>query len=64
MVLALHGSHRPEETPRVLAVFEQLLEAVHEAEADVAVLSSLAPVVNQPISQPVINPRSSMGGPQ
>jgi len=42
MVLALHGSHRPEETPRVLAVFEQLLEAVHEAEADVAVLSSLA----------------------
>jgi hypothetical protein len=36
-VLALHASHRPEDTPRVRAVFEQLLEAIHQAETDMAV---------------------------
>ena len=36
-VLALHASHRPEDTPRVRAVFEQLLELIHEPEADMAV---------------------------
>ena len=36
-VLALHATHRPEDTPRVRAVFEQLLEAIHQAEADMAV---------------------------
>ena len=36
-VLALHGSHRPGDTPRVRAVFEQLLEVIHQAETDLAV---------------------------
>ena len=36
-VLALHASHRPEVSPRVREVFEQLLEVIHEAEADMAV---------------------------
>jgi hypothetical protein len=36
-VLALHASHRPEDTPRVRAVFEQLLEVIHQAETDLAV---------------------------
>jgi len=36
-VLALHASHRPEDTPRVRAVFEQLLETIHGAETDMAV---------------------------
>ena len=36
-VLALHASHRPEDTPRGRAVFEQLLEAIHGAETDMAV---------------------------
>ena len=35
-VLALHGSHRPEESPRVHAVFEQLVEVIHHAETDLA----------------------------
>ena len=36
-VLALHASHRPEDTPRVREVFEQLLEVIHQAESDMAV---------------------------
>ena len=40
-VLALHGSYRQEDTPRVLAVFEQLLETIHQAEIDMAVLTCL-----------------------
>ena len=36
-VPALHASHRPEDTPRVRAVFEQLLETIHQAETDLAV---------------------------
>ena len=36
-VLALHASHRPEDIPRVRAVFEQLLEVIHQAETDMAV---------------------------
>ena len=36
-VLALHGSYRSEVTPRVRAVFEQLLETIHQAETDMAV---------------------------
>ena len=36
-VLALRASHRSEDTPRVRAVFEQLLEAIHQAETDMAV---------------------------
>ena len=36
-VLALHASHRPEDTPRVREVFEQLLETIHQAETDMAV---------------------------
>jgi len=36
-VLALHASHRPEDTPRVREVFEQLLEVIHGAETDLAV---------------------------
>ena len=40
-VLALHASHRPEDTPRVRQVFEQLLETIHQAETDMAVLTCL-----------------------
>ena len=29
-VLALHASHRPVDAPRVRAVFEQLLEGIHQ----------------------------------
>lgn len=36
-VLALYASHRPEDTPRIRAVFEQLLEPIHQAETDMAV---------------------------
>jgi hypothetical protein len=36
-VLALHASHRPEDTPRVRALFEQLLESIHQAGTDMAV---------------------------
>jgi hypothetical protein len=36
-VLALHASHRSEDTPRVHEVFEQLLETIHQAETDMAV---------------------------
>ncbi len=36
-VLALHASHRPEDTPRVRQVFEQLLGVIHQAETDMAV---------------------------
>jgi hypothetical protein len=36
-VLALHASHRPVDAPRVREVFEQLLEAIHGAETDLAV---------------------------
>jgi len=36
-VLALHASNRPEATQRVRAVFEQLLEVIHQAETDMAV---------------------------
>ena len=35
-VLALHGSHRPEDAPRVRAVFDQLVEVIHQAETDLA----------------------------
>ena len=36
-VLALHASHRPGDSPRIREVFEQLVEAIHEAETDLAV---------------------------
>ena len=36
-VLALHGSYRLEDTPKVRAVFEQLLEVIHQEETDMAV---------------------------
>ena len=36
-VLALHGSHRPGDTPRIREVFEQLLGGIHQAETDMAV---------------------------
>ena len=36
-VLALHGSHRPGDTPRVRAVFKQLVGVIHQAETDMAV---------------------------
>ena len=36
-VLALHATHRPEDTPRVRAAFEHLLESIHQAETDMAV---------------------------
>jgi len=36
-VLALHVTHRPEDTPRIRALCEQLLEAIHWAETDMAV---------------------------
>ena len=36
-VLALHGSHRPGDTPRVREVFGQLLKVIHQAETDLAV---------------------------
>ena len=36
-VLALHASHRPGDSPIVRAVFEQLLEVIHQAETDMAV---------------------------
>ena len=35
-VLALHGSHCPEDDPRVRAVFDQLVEVNHQAETDLA----------------------------
>jgi len=35
-VLSLHGSHRPEDAPRVRVVFEQLVEVIHQAETDLA----------------------------
>jgi hypothetical protein len=36
-VLALRASHRSEDTPRVCAVFKQLVEVIHQAETDLAV---------------------------
>ena len=36
-VLALHASHRPEDSPRVREVFEQLLETIHRSETDMEV---------------------------
>ena len=36
-VLALHGSYRPEDSPRIRAVLKQLLEAIHQAETYMAV---------------------------
>ena len=36
-VLALHGSHCPEDAPRVRAVFEQLVEVIHQAEVGLAI---------------------------
>ena len=36
-VLALQASHRPEDTPRVRLVFEQMLEVIYQAETDIAV---------------------------
>ena len=36
-VLALHATHRPEDSPRVREVFEQLLGVIHQAETDMAV---------------------------
>ena len=38
-VLALHSSYRPEDTPRVREVFDQLLESIHQAETDLAVFA-------------------------
>ena len=38
-VLALHASHRQEDTPRVRAIFGQLLGTIHQAETDMAVLA-------------------------
>jgi hypothetical protein len=36
-VLPLHASHRPDDTPRVREVFEQLLETIHGAGTDMEV---------------------------
>ncbi|MBM3939277.1 MAG: hypothetical protein FJ333_11585 [Sphingomonadales bacterium] len=36
-VLALHATYRPDDSPRVRAVFERLVEVIHEAENDMAV---------------------------
>jgi hypothetical protein len=36
-VLALHATHRPEDTPRVREAFEQLLELIHKSEKALAV---------------------------
>ena len=36
-VLVLHASHRPGDSPRIRAVFEQLLETIHGAETVLAV---------------------------
>ena len=36
-VLTLHGSHRPEDAPRVRAVFAQLVEVIHQAETDLEI---------------------------
>jgi hypothetical protein len=36
-VFSLHGSHRPEDAPRVRAAFDQLVEVIHQAEVDLAV---------------------------
>ena len=36
-VFSLHASYRLEDSPRVRAVFEQLLGVIHEAETDMAV---------------------------
>jgi len=36
-VLALHPSQRPEDTPRIRAVVDQLLVAICQAETDMAV---------------------------
>jgi hypothetical protein len=35
-VLALHAPHRPVDGPRVRAIFEQLLEVIHQTETDMA----------------------------
>ena len=35
--MAPHAFQRPEQTPRIRLVFEQLLEVIHEAERDMAV---------------------------
>jgi len=35
-VLALRASHRSEDTPRVRAVFKQLVEVIHQAEVDLS----------------------------
>jgi len=36
-VLAFHAFQRPEETPRIRLVFEQLLEVIHQAETEMKV---------------------------
>jgi len=36
-VLALHATHRQEDTPRVREVFEQLVATIHQAETDMEV---------------------------
>jgi hypothetical protein len=36
-ILALHALHRPEKTPWIRLVFEQLLEVIHEAETEMGV---------------------------
>ena len=36
-VLAPHASHRPEDTPRVREVFDQLLATIHRSETDMEV---------------------------
>ena len=36
-VLSLHCSHRPGDTPRVRAAFDQLVEVIHQAETDLAI---------------------------
>jgi hypothetical protein len=36
-VLALHSFQRPQETPRIRLVFEQLLEVIHAAETELGV---------------------------
>ena len=43
-VLALHASHRQEDSPRVREVFEQLLETIHRSETDMEVLELPLPL--------------------
>ena len=52
-VLALHASHRTEDTPRVRAVFEQLLDPFC---VDCGVMTPSLIVTSEEVSSPFISP--------